>query len=370
MCNAQLTPGGVWEAILRLGDRARFKSAASRYADLSGSCSRPRSVTLQGSPWRSYQATDYFPGWGRERVGRVHSDFWTSKVWLDLDVRCRRCEACRRWRQKVWSDRAMSEARASHRVWMGTLTLKPFEVFQVKAKAEALAAQRALVWADLDEGAKFGLLQNVVGEIVTRWLKRLRKAGHRFRYVITIESHKSGVPHLHMLLHEIAAPIAKRVLHASWLLGFSKFKLIARGDESRAVRYVTKYVAKNSAARIRASIRYGVEPDRNGPVSPDRGPGLFEKTEEGLLERERPLVTHRNGCEKSTTRLDAEESIPFFAPVDQPRTAVRGPPGAERPKGSDDSSTRGAKKPSLPVSDCGARAHALPGLALCWIGET
>lgn len=152
----------------------------------------------------------------------------------------------------------MSEARASSRVWMGTLTFNPQEVFLIRTRAEVRSERRAVKWSELDEGAKFAALQVEAGRYVTLWLKRLRKAGHRFRYVITAESHVSGAPHFHIVLHELATPILKRVLEASWPFGFTKFKLVPSGEENRAVRYVTKYVAKNGASRIRASIRYGV----------------------------------------------------------------------------------------------------------------
>lgn len=94
------------------------------------------------------------------------------------------------------------------------------------------------------------------GELLTLWLKRVRKnSGAKLRYMLVTESHKSGLPHWHCLLHEAegGSPITNRVIVEAWNYGFSHAKLV----KSDAASYVTKYLAKQSLARVRASAWYG-----------------------------------------------------------------------------------------------------------------
>jgi len=262
--NAQLTPLAVWGHVLHAfeGDPQGVISGSygpsRHWWDISGRCGEPRGATMIGRPFKSFWRRRYHSFTGRvENTIKVEDSFRHS-VELSMSVPCRRCGPCRRFRAWLWSSRAMSEAKASTRVWMGTLTVRPEERFKLQYSAEEYAARRQVAWETLDEGEKFIRLQVELGKVVTLWLKRLRKAGHRFRYLLTFEAHKSGFPHVHVVIHELSTEIRKRVLDASWRIGFAKFKLLPRGDEARAVRYVTKYIAKNGAARVRASIRYGV----------------------------------------------------------------------------------------------------------------
>lgn len=91
-----------------------------------------------------------------------------------------------------------------------------------------------------------------------KWLKRIRKnSGSAIRYLAITEKHKSGLPHYHVLLHEVdpERPVRyDRHLRASWALGFAHFKLV---PDAKAAVYVVKYVSKSPVARVRASAHYG-----------------------------------------------------------------------------------------------------------------
>ena len=66
----------------------------------------------------------------------------------------------------------------------------------------------------------------------------------------------SGLPHYHLLVHEQApGATEERVLRQEWsTLGFSKFRLV---HDERGASYAAKYLAKSTAARVRASKDYG-----------------------------------------------------------------------------------------------------------------
>lgn len=150
--------------------------------------------------------------------------------------------------------RAEREIKASPRQWFGTLTFGSESRFRIECEAEK---RLGFPLAGLSLRDRYLELQKEAGRYLTLWIKRLRKAGHSFRYLATAEAHSDGFPHFHMVVHEIVAPITHKVLSSDWKEGFTKWKLIPEGDGGKAARYVTKYVSKNGASRIRASVRYG-----------------------------------------------------------------------------------------------------------------
>ena len=93
-------------------------------------------------------------------------------------------------------------------------------------------------------------------------MKRVRtNSGVPLRHLIVCEKHEGGgelhgEPHYHMLWHEKSGsfPLRKSVLEAAWRIGFSHNRLVR--DMPQAI-YVTKYLAKSSLARVRASKDYG-----------------------------------------------------------------------------------------------------------------
>jgi hypothetical protein len=68
------------------------------------------------------------------------------------------------------------------------------------------------------------------------------------------ERHKTGAPHLHVLVHEVSpVPVRWADLSGCWHWGFSKWN----PADAKAVGYVVKYLTKQVDARVRASLRYG-----------------------------------------------------------------------------------------------------------------
>lgn len=91
------------------------------------------------------------------------------------------------------------------------------------------------------------------------FLKRLRKGlpPKSLRYLYVVEPHKSGEPHLHVLIHEqVQGTVTKRKLERAWGYGFTKFRLADEAIE--CTKYCLKYVTKaGPASPVRASQLYG-----------------------------------------------------------------------------------------------------------------
>lgn len=239
-------------ALLALAKGATVQSETAVAWSVAGSCTNPRPFSLAGKPLR-----------GKEGPQRQ------EPLWLDMEVRCRRCAACLKARSHHWAERALLEVQSAERTWFGTLTFSPDEQWLMQARArvksaggfdEARTSQR---WDEGDaeyaarvRGAQFSRLHHANGPLLTKWLKRIRKnSGATLRYILVAEAHKSGMPHYHCLIMQArnGPPILHRHLAKAWVHGFSQFKLAEPG----AVRYVCKYLAKSADARIRASLHFG-----------------------------------------------------------------------------------------------------------------
>lgn len=176
---------------------------------------------------------------------------------VEIGVRCRKCAPCLRHRRRLWTARCVDEIVPSTRNWFATLTVKPEQRFLASCEA-AIRAKRAGhgEWSCLSHDDQFPWLCKVLGEEITLWLKRVRKAsGARFRYLLIAEPHKDGFPHFHALIHERSGTVTKRHLENCWRFGYSQFRLV--DSDIRTARYVSKYLAKDARARVRASVRYG-----------------------------------------------------------------------------------------------------------------
>lgn len=176
-----------------------------------------------------------------------------NRPMLDTFVRCRKCPSCLRHKRAVWSARATHEIGMHPRTWMVTLTCTPVMHFQMLESARLAAIRagnRPDAWSPSEE---FSERWSQLGTQVTKWLKRLRSHGAKFNYLLVVEAHKSGLPHVHLLIHEIEG-CTYRTLTETWRLGFSHAKLV---EGAAAARYVTKYLVKSVLARVRASQRYG-----------------------------------------------------------------------------------------------------------------
>lgn len=127
------------------------------------------------------------------------------------------------------------------------------------AKARSFEGQQGVDFDALPVGEQLVLRHKYISPEITRYLKRIRKQSSApLRYLCVMESHKSGLPHYHMLVHEQdpALPVRHKLLTDQWLLGFTVWKLCPLGDV-RAATYLCKYLSKSTAARVRASVRYG-----------------------------------------------------------------------------------------------------------------
>lgn len=179
---------------------------------------------------------------------------------VEMQVRCRKCSACLRYRATLWRYRAEEEIRASQRTWMATLTLRPEAYVHLLSKVRVSAAKSAVTFEELSEDEQERRVHGQLYRDVQLWLKRLRKrTGKRFRFLAVTEHHESGVPHMHLLIHEQDQHLLYSELSGSWGLGFDKFKLV---DGPRAAGYVVKYLAKELRSRVRASQFYGSNEER------------------------------------------------------------------------------------------------------------
>ena len=184
---------------------------------------------------------------GREiRVGPGTS----VPIWCELSMKCRNCDVCLKRRARLWRGRAMQECREAERTWFVTLTLRPEEHY----RSLALGLKKA--GFDGEPCDEFRARVVEIGAWITLALKRLRKkTGARLRYIVVYERHKSGLPHVHLLIHEQDRGGVKYAdIQYMWPHGYISAKLV-QGDKQAG--YVTKYLSKDAAARVRASVRYG-----------------------------------------------------------------------------------------------------------------
>ena len=169
-------------------------------------------------------------------------------------------------------------AEAGNRTWFGTLTLSPEwqAEFLARARDRWMAAHSHSGeipewWEQAECDERFRLTRKELVKEVQRFWKRLRKKGHQFKYLLVFERHKSGLPHMHFLLHETGNHILKKQIQAEWPFGFSNVKLVRGDDLRKAAWYVVKYLSKSVQARQLASLGY--VPDRKDrPHGPNARP--------------------------------------------------------------------------------------------------
>lgn len=217
--------------------------------DVAGKCQSPVTVLLHGR--RELK---------NERYSVVNMHDPNSKpTFVEVIAPCRMCDACLRKRAAMWRYRALAEYEHSARTWFATLTMSPASVMHILSRVRVSLSKQGIDLDTLPADKQFAALADAGYRDVQLWLKRLRKKGHVFRYFAVTEAHKSGVPHWHVLLHECDKESPMRYdgcLKGSWHLGFDSYKLLHDG---KACAYATKYLHKQSGARVRASLLYGVE---------------------------------------------------------------------------------------------------------------
>lgn len=237
---------------------ARFATRVSLSTvevDWSGPCDAP--VPRE---WHSYSRRDKRRlrartiGRGAETFNRVVAV-----------VPCRKCKGCLRARRTMWAARAIAEwkeaAAVGGRTWAGALTFRPeVQVWAVSWCRQKMREQ-GLDYDALTVDDRFRQLHGLLSKEVTRYLKRLRSnLGVPIRFMAVVEPHESGMPHYHMLVHEADAlhPVRKAQLDSNWRGGFSHWRLC---QSKRQCGYVAKYLGKDAAGRVRASVDYGVRKD-------------------------------------------------------------------------------------------------------------
>lgn len=230
------------------------RSGMSIAANVAGNCERPvpRELLVRPTPDKAD------PHNRTIQVNRGESGGYN----LDYLVRCRNCERCRSARRALWAARAAGETLASVRTWFGTLTLSPEAHYKMLLLASRRLSTGGTRLEDLSNDEQFRERHAEISRELTLWLKRVRKnSGAPLRVLIVVEKHESGLPHYHVLLHEndVERPVTYRQLANAWPHGFVKFKLIDTQDR-KPVWYVTKYLAKDACARVRASVDYGNPP--------------------------------------------------------------------------------------------------------------
>jgi hypothetical protein len=230
------------EALATGADRPTFLTIRK---DVAGNCTDPI--------YREYT--------GAEQITRSRDFARTTRrgpqMTIEFDVRCRVCQNCLKARAAHWRYLCQNELAAAPRSWFVTLTFRPEEHYRVRCAVDLRLLQRGTSMSQASESERFRLLAAECGKEITRYIKRLRKAGARVRYCLVAEAHKSGLPHFHMLLHEVSEdhPVRHKLLADQWGAGFINAKLC--NSEDRVAFYVTKYLTKSARARIRASEGYG-----------------------------------------------------------------------------------------------------------------
>lgn len=231
--------------------RSVFASDAGHLADLGATMHRPGQFTLDVSRDCSnprHVEVSY--------TDQHRSKFRTWRGNVEYTVACRQCPNCLSRRRRHWQARIVKELRQADRSWFGTLTVEPEKQHLAMLRAERDSLRRGVPWRELNEQQRFVAVVKAIAPELTLWIKRVRKnSGAHIRYCLVAESHKSGLPHFHVVIHHRVVPVRYKTLREAWSLGFSDFKLV---DENHNVaRYLAKYLAKALGSRVRASARYG-----------------------------------------------------------------------------------------------------------------
>jgi hypothetical protein len=157
------------------------------------------------------------------------------------------------------------------RTWFGTLTLSAEWQQELLDRARGASLNpHAEWWEEPHCDARFNAVRVELLAEVKRFWKRLRKAGHVFKYILVFERHQSGLPHCHFLLHEQGEPIPKRAIQAQWPFGHSNISIVG-GKSARAAApekaawYVVKYLTKSEQSRVIASLGY--KPSKQNEVT-------------------------------------------------------------------------------------------------------
>lgn len=236
-----------------LSGRAEQKSLLVTDWNVAGNCLDPVRLEL-------FQR----PSGGDSRYVTIKRGAQTP-ISVELVVRCRKCETCLTTRRHLWRFRALRETVNSKRTWFVTWTLRPTRWRAIIRSVVSRAPNTVATELEFRES-----VFKELGSQVTKAIKRLRKAtGAKLRYIIAYEEHKSGVPHVHLLVHELTGLVRHADLRAAWRGGFTQASLVQ--TLAKAAGYVVKYISKSLMQRVRCSLGYGsLEPQRSNTIARDR----------------------------------------------------------------------------------------------------
>lgn len=241
--------------------------------DAQGSCEEPVCIEFEGRPGVAKNA---------KRIPPALASMDGHAIFIDMKVACRtKCEPCLRKRGFRWAISINRELARARRSWMVTLTCEPD--YLVRCKLEVADA----LTGDIDyrtEDEQFRRLCGRIGKDLTLYLKRLRKrlAAKRgegdnpeaalFRYCAVFEKHKSGEPHIHLVVHESIGGVPIRWadlvrdqtkpgqrpedVPKRWPHGHAEGHIV--GELGKGW-YLAKYLSKEACARVRASQGYFVK---------------------------------------------------------------------------------------------------------------
>lgn len=232
-------------------DGLKRPSAGTFKRDMAGNCEQPLVVSTKGAKPLNYRTRAM-------TTGDIKSTEISEVITLETSVRCRQCPSCSKAKAWFWRMRAINEIGAANRTWFATYTFSP--VWQVRLRYSA-GLRLARSGIDLDALPLDEQHREISGFAIKefqKYAKRLRKSGANIRYLLVVEAHKSGLPHLHALVHEPSDPVRHAVLGQQWTCGFSNIKLVAQDEKQKAAAYVTKYLTKSLQTRMRGSVGYGL----------------------------------------------------------------------------------------------------------------
>lgn len=256
---AQVTPH-------RLKDVRRIQAKALRNGgkqlslstvewDIAGRCERPVPVVLEGQHEHKWREKS------RQKIRKAGFSR------LMMSTRCRKCGPCLRYRSMSWKAKAGREIRSAQRTWWCTYTLSPQVHHEAWLRICVRLRKAGINPLELSAERAFKERAAELGKLFTDYVKRVRKQSQsQIRYLLVVESHKSGLPHLHALMHECQGTLLHRHVNGQWYAGFSSAVLVGSKDDvspEKVIHYVTKYISKQAVARIRASLHYG---DNDEPV--------------------------------------------------------------------------------------------------------
>lgn len=247
------------------------KPSRTVFHDVAGNCQRPVRIL----------------DWGRSELKngktRVVTGSGNAANFMERDVPCRKCDNCLERRGYHWRLRAKLETTIAARTWMGTLTLDPTALVRSLTICRSAMHSQGLDYDALPYSDQFAQLDRLFYKEFQKRMKLLRKnTDAPLRYLAVTEAHKSGVPHWHVLLHEVDPDRPLRydadllgrqrvtvdgrrkwvkLRDPFWLAGFQHWDL----KEAREASYVCKYLSKSLDAKVRASTRYGSVSDEPPP---------------------------------------------------------------------------------------------------------